>query len=147
MAEMYAVTGETLTGIADAIRSKTGSDEMMTVAAMASAIEGISYDFPSDLNIVPEVPDTYIDQNNGDEIKYANWTSTGFIPVDGRIISRIAVLGFLNEYCYAYDAEKNPTQKIHIGSSVIELNKNVSYVRFSSQSTEFAYSVYVIKKR
>ena len=52
MAEMYAVTGETLTGIADAIRSKTGSDEMMTVAAMASAIEGISDDFPSDLNIV-----------------------------------------------------------------------------------------------
>lgn len=42
MAEMYAVSGETLTGIADAIRSKTGSDEMMTVAAMASAIEGIS---------------------------------------------------------------------------------------------------------
>lgn len=42
MADMYAVPGETLTGIADAIRSKTGSDEMMTVAAMASAIEGIS---------------------------------------------------------------------------------------------------------
>lgn len=42
MAEMYAVSGETLTGIADAIRSKTGSDEMMPVAAMAPAIEGIS---------------------------------------------------------------------------------------------------------
>lgn len=42
MAAIYAVSGETLTGIADAIRSKTGSDEQMTVAAMASAIEGIS---------------------------------------------------------------------------------------------------------
>lgn len=42
MADMYAVSGETLTGIADAIRSKTGSDEQMTVASMASAIEGIS---------------------------------------------------------------------------------------------------------
>lgn len=42
MADMYAVSGETLSGIADAIRSKTGSDEQMTVAAMASAIEGIS---------------------------------------------------------------------------------------------------------
>lgn len=42
MAEMYAVSGETLKGIADAIRTKTGSDEPMTVASMASAIEGIS---------------------------------------------------------------------------------------------------------
>lgn len=40
--DMYAVSGETLTGIANAIRGKTGSDDMMTVAAMASAIEGIS---------------------------------------------------------------------------------------------------------
>lgn len=42
MADLYAVPGETLTGIANAIRSKTGSDEQMTVAAMASAIWGIS---------------------------------------------------------------------------------------------------------
>lgn len=42
MAEMYAVSGETLTGIADAIRSKTGSDDFLTVASMAAAIEGIS---------------------------------------------------------------------------------------------------------
>lgn len=41
MADMYAVSGETLTGIADAIRSKTGSDEQMTVAAMADAIQRI----------------------------------------------------------------------------------------------------------
>lgn len=39
---MYAVPSETLTGIADAIRSKTGSDDFMTVSAMASAIESIS---------------------------------------------------------------------------------------------------------
>lgn len=38
MTELYAVSGETLTGIADAIRSKTGSDERMTVAAMPAAI-------------------------------------------------------------------------------------------------------------
>lgn len=42
MDDMYAVSGETLTGIANAIRSKTGSDEQMPVAAMASSIEGIS---------------------------------------------------------------------------------------------------------
>ena len=42
MADLYAVPGETLTGIADAIRSKTGSDDFMTVASMAAAIEGIS---------------------------------------------------------------------------------------------------------
>ena len=40
--EMYAVSGETLTGIANAIRSKTRSDDFMTVASMAVAIEGIS---------------------------------------------------------------------------------------------------------
>lgn len=39
---MYAVDGEILDGIAHAIQSKTGSDEPMTVASMASAIEGIS---------------------------------------------------------------------------------------------------------
>lgn len=38
----YAVPGETLTGIANAIRSKTGSDEQMPVSAMAAAIESIS---------------------------------------------------------------------------------------------------------
>ena len=40
--EMYAVSGETLTGIANAIRSKTRSDDFMPVASMAAAIEGIS---------------------------------------------------------------------------------------------------------
>ena len=39
--EIYAVPGETMTAIANAIRSKTGSDDFMTVASMASAIEGI----------------------------------------------------------------------------------------------------------
>ena len=39
--EMYAVSGETLTSIANAIRSKTRSDDFMTVASMAAAIEGI----------------------------------------------------------------------------------------------------------
>ena len=40
--EMYAVSGDTLAGIANAIRSKTRSDDFMTVASMAVAIEGIS---------------------------------------------------------------------------------------------------------
>lgn len=40
--EMYAVSGETLTGIANAIRSKTRSDDFMTVSSMAVSIEGIS---------------------------------------------------------------------------------------------------------
>lgn len=42
MAEMYAVPGETLTGIANAIRAKIGSDDYMPVSSMASAIEGIT---------------------------------------------------------------------------------------------------------
>lgn len=41
MTDMYAVPGETLTGIANAIRSKTGSDEQMPVSAMAASIESI----------------------------------------------------------------------------------------------------------
>ena len=39
--EMYAVSGETLTGIANAIRNKTRSDEFMTVNSMAALIENI----------------------------------------------------------------------------------------------------------
>lgn len=42
MAKLYAIPEETLVGIADAIRTKTGSDEQMTVPAFASAIEGIT---------------------------------------------------------------------------------------------------------
>lgn len=42
MTDIYAVPGETLTGIANAIRSKTGSDEQMPVSVMAAAIESIS---------------------------------------------------------------------------------------------------------
>ena len=38
--EIYAVLGETMSAIANAIRSKTGSDDFMTAASMASAIEG-----------------------------------------------------------------------------------------------------------
>lgn len=38
---MYAVNGEILTGIADAIRTKTDSDEPMEVSTFASAIENI----------------------------------------------------------------------------------------------------------
>lgn len=41
MAAMYAVPGETLSSIANAIRGKTGSDDFMTVSSMSSAIEGI----------------------------------------------------------------------------------------------------------
>lgn len=41
MAEMYAVPGETLSSIANAIREKTGSADFMTVSSMSSAIEGI----------------------------------------------------------------------------------------------------------
>ena len=42
MSKLYAIPEEILTGIADAIRTKTGSDEQMPVPAFASAIEGIS---------------------------------------------------------------------------------------------------------
>lgn len=39
--EIYAVSGEILTEIADAIRGKTGDDDFMTVSAFAAAVEGI----------------------------------------------------------------------------------------------------------
>ena len=57
MADMYAVSGDTLTGIANAIRSKTGSAEMMTVASMASAIEGISGGGASEILYTPDAND------------------------------------------------------------------------------------------
>ena len=42
--EMYAVSGKTLTDIANAIRSKTGSDDFMTVDNMATQISNIKND-------------------------------------------------------------------------------------------------------
>lgn len=46
MAEMYAVQGDALTLIANAIRAKTGSDDFIPVSSMASAIESISGGIP-----------------------------------------------------------------------------------------------------
>lgn len=67
---MYAVDGEILNGIAHAIQSKTGSDEPMTVASMAAAIEGISgggMNIPPDTGLSKIWCGTYepeVDQNN-----------------------------------------------------------------------------------
>lgn len=43
----YMIQGETLTGIADAIRTKTGSTEEIAVSEMAGKIEGLSTGFPN----------------------------------------------------------------------------------------------------
>lgn len=42
MAEIYAVTGDSLRGIADAIRSKTGSEDFLPYDAFEDSIYGIS---------------------------------------------------------------------------------------------------------
>lgn len=41
MAEMYAVSGETLSTLANAIRTAAGTDDFMTVAGMAAKLEGL----------------------------------------------------------------------------------------------------------
>lgn len=86
MAEMYAVTGETLTGIADAIRSKTGSDEMMTVAAMASAIEGINSNYVVMKKAAVEgeiIKDKYLSGADAQEISYGGWDISPYYILDG----------------------------------------------------------------
>lgn len=61
MAEMYAVSGETLTGIANAIRGKTGSDDLLTVSAMASAIDGLNAGGQSDATLASFISGDQID--------------------------------------------------------------------------------------
>ena len=53
--EMYAVSGKTLTDIANAIRSKTGSDDFMTVDNMATQISNIKNDGGSSIDPIDPV--------------------------------------------------------------------------------------------
>ena len=79
---MYAVSDESLSAIANAIRSKTGNDEQMPIAAMASAIEGISGGLSENMHDVStDIQDVYIRTSDGKEIAYSGWSASAPIPV------------------------------------------------------------------
>lgn len=103
MADMYAVNGETLTGIADAIRSKTGGDEMMTVAAMASAIEGI-YGSVVAKKAATEGEVIYNKYLEGaSETPFSGWSISKYFLIDSDMI---LVSQNTNKYCAFYDGNK-----------------------------------------
>ena len=129
MAEMYAVPGETLTGIADAIRSKTGSDEMMTVASMAIAIEGIS---SGGVVVKKAAIEGEITQNkylvgpDGAEASYNGWDISPYYILDG---GYFICNNSTSQYCALYNADKQP-----LGIRVMPFMKrpaNAKYLRFS----------------
>lgn len=133
MAEMYAVPGETLTGIADAIRSKTGSDEMMTVASMAIAIEGISSGgiVMKKAEVEGEItPNKYLSGADGVEISYTGWDISPYYILDGDyFICNSPEL----QYSTLYNADKQP-----LGINLMTIMKrpaNAKYLRYS-QSTQ-----------
>ena len=130
MAEMYAVTGETLTGIADAIRSKTGSDEMMTVAAMASSIEGINSNYIVMKKAAVEgeiIKDKYLSGADAQEISYGSWDISPYYVLDS---DYFVCSSPPQQYSTLYNADKQP-----IGIAPMMFMKrpaNAKYLRYSA---------------
>ena len=132
MAEMYAVPSETLTSIADAIRSKTGSNEMITVAAMANAIEGISSGRVVIKKAAVEgeiTKNKYLNGPNGEEISYNSWDISPYYILDG---DYFVCSSDPKQYSTLYNADKQP-----IGIAPMMLMKrpaNAKYLRYSDIS-------------
>ena len=132
MAEMYAVPSETLTSIADAIRSKTGSNEMITVAAMANAIEGISSGRVVIKKAAVEgeiTKNKYLSGPNGEEISYNGWDISPYYILDG---DYFVCSSPPQQYSTLYNADKQP-----IGIAPMMFMKrpaNAKYLRYSDVS-------------
>lgn len=132
MAEMYAVPSETLTSIADAIRSKTGSNEMITVAAMANAIEGISSGSVVMKKAAVEgeiTKNKYLSGPNGEEISYNSWDISPYYILDG---DYFLCSSSPQQYSTLYNADKQP-----IGIAPMMFMKrpaNAKYLRYSDIS-------------
>ena len=130
MAEMYAVPSETLTSIADAIRSKTGSNEMITVAAMANAIEGISSGRVVMKKAAVEgeiTKNKYLSGPNGEEIPYDSWDISPYYILDG---DYFICSSKPQQYSTLYNADKQP-----IGIAPMMFMKrpaNAKYLRYSA---------------
>ena len=132
MAEMYAVPSETLTSIADAIRSKTGSNEMITVAAMANAIEGISSGRVVMKKAAVEgeiTKNKYLSGPKGEEISYNGWDISPYYILDG---DYFLCSSPPQQYSTLYNADKQP-----IGIAPMMFMKrpaNAKYLRYSDVS-------------
>lgn len=132
MAEMYAVPSETLTSIADAIRSKTGSNEMITVAAMTNAIEGISSGRVVIKKAAVEgeiTKNKYLSGPKGEEISYNNWDISPYYILDG---DYFLCSSSPKQYSTLYNADKQP-----IGIAPMMFMKrpaNAKYLRYSDIS-------------
>lgn len=132
MAEMYAVPSETLTSIADAIRSKTGSNEMITVAAMANAIEGISSGRVVMKKAAVEgeiTKNKYLSGPKGEEISYGGWDISPYYILDG---DYFICSSPPQQYSTLYNADKQP-----IGIAPMMVMKrpaNAKYLRYSDVS-------------
>ena len=130
MAEMYAVPSETLTSIADAIRSKTGSNEMITVAAMANAIEGISSGRVVMKKAAVEgeiTKNKYLSGPKGEEISYGGWDISPYYILDG---DYFICSSPPQQYSTLYNADKQP-----IGIAPMMVMKrpaNAKYLRYSA---------------
>ena len=130
MAEMYAVPSETLTSIADAIRSKTGSNEMITVAAMANAIEGISSGRVVMKKAAVEgeiTKNKYLSGLKGEEISYNGWDISPYYILDS---DYFVCSSNPQQYSTLYNADKQP-----IGIAPMMFMKrpaNAKYLRYSA---------------
>ena len=139
--EMYAVSGETLTGIANAIRSKTRSDDFMTVASMASAIEGISGGsiVLKKAAVEGEITENkYLSGPNGEEAPFNGWDISPYYILEGDYF--MCYNQFL-EYSTLYNADKQP-----LGISptmVMKRPANAKYLRYSG--TRYDVSKFIVR--
>lgn len=134
--EIYAVPGETITSIANAIRSKTGSDDFMTVASMASAIEGISSGgvLVKKAAVEGEITENkYLSGADGVEISYADWCISPYYILDGDYFD--CSDSYLN-YSTLYNADKQPIGIIP--KQFMKRPANAKYLRYSDQKQKIS---------
>lgn len=129
--EIYAVPGETMTAIANAIRSKTGSDDFMTVASMASAIEGISSGgvLFKKAAVEGEITENkYLSGADGVEISYNAWDISPYYILESEYF---ACSDSDLKYSALYNADKQPSGIIP--TQFMERPANVKYLRYSGR--------------
>lgn len=134
---IYAITDTQLTNIADKIRSKLGTSDLIGVDDMPAEIEKITGGegaYTSNAhNSVTDIPGTYID-GSGRQVAYSGWSSSDYIYIpDGA--THVYSIGASSDYNACYDKDKNFVSGIKSGR--VSIPTNAKYLRFSNYTNGF----------
>ena len=85
------------------------------------------------LNLGTFVSDTYINQNNGQEVTYTGWSSTDYIALDDDVIQIKSSKSL--PYSALYDSNKNFLSVIKLNNTFINI-EDAKYIRISGSNSD-----------